>query len=183
MKIIGISGYARSGKDTLGGFLVEDHGYEQVSFAAALKAVLYATNPICQMQEGMGAWHPVAEIVDAHGWDRAKEMSPGEYGIRGLLQRLGTEAGRRILGEDIWVDTIMSTLNLGKKYVFTDMRFPNEYDAVKQAGGNVVRIERPGIEAINPHISETALDGFAFETYVTNGGTLDDLREIARRLA
>lgn len=186
MKIIGIAGYARSGKDTLGRFLVDDHGFEQRSFAAALKEVLYQTNPLVESnfeESPYLGFCTVQHLVDAVGWDRAKELSPGKFGVRGLLQRLGTEGGRNVLGQNIWVDTVMSTLNdpYGK-YVFTDMRFPNEYEAIKKVGGVCLRIERPGTAPVNPHISETALDSYPFEVWVTNGGTIDDLREIARGL-
>lgn len=185
-KIIGIAGYARSGKDTLGGILVEEHGFEQRSFAAALKDVLYATNPMVytdKMRITTGdEFISVQALVDLVGWDKAKEISPGPFGVRGLLQRLGTEGGREVLGQNVWVDAAMSTLEPGGSYVFTDMRFPNEYEAVRGAGGLCARIYRLNAAPVNPHISETALDTYAFPYIVRNDGTIDDLREIARTL-
>ena len=190
MKIIGIAGYARSGKDTLGSFLVEDHGYEQRSFAAALKEVLYQTNPLAQVpydarlaKSNPDRFVPVQYLVDCFGWDRAKELSPGKFGVRGLLQRLGTEGGREVLGQNIWVDTVMSTLEPGGRYVFTDMRFPNEHGAIQNRCGLCVRVNRPGTEPVNPHISETALDNAFYDGYVLNDGTLEDLRSYAAVLA
>lgn len=189
MKIVGIAGYARSGKDTLGSFLVNEHGYERRSFAAALKDVLYATNPLAEVGPETGgnqkAMRPVVFLVDEYGWDEAKNMSPGFYGVRGLLQRLGTEGGRNVLGQNIWVDTVMSTLTdpTDGKYVFTDMRFPNEFLAIVHKGGLALRVVRDEAAPVNPHISETALDGYEFDGVVDNNGTLDDLRKIARRIA
>lgn len=188
MRIIGIAGYARSGKDTLGSLLVNLHGYERRSFAAALKDVLYATNPLAEIGEEQGGGSKnttsVRHLVDFYGWDEAKELSPGFYGVRGLLQRLGTEGGREVLGQNVWVDAAMSTLtDPDGKYVFTDMRFPNEYHAIDEAGGLVVRISRQSAALVNPHVSETALDGVSFDRLIHNDGTIDDLREIARSIA
>ena len=65
----------------------------------------------------------------------------------------------------------------------TDVRFRNEADAIRARGGVVVRINRPGIEAPNDHISEHDLDGYAFDYFVDNDGTIEDLAEAAIVLA
>lgn len=182
--IIGISGYARAGKDTLGLFLCEA-GFERRSFADALRDVLYAMNPMVEAQvfDAEPQLWSVRALVDKYGWEDAKATDFGsDFTVRKYLQRLGTEAGRKVLGENIWVDTAMSTLEVGGKYVFTDVRFINEADAIRNLGGKVIRIERPGTDAINAHPSETALDGYDFDQVIVNDGTINDLRMIARSL-
>jgi len=177
--IIGLSGYANSGKNFIGDILMEQNGFEQISFAAKLKECLYALNPIAYTHT-LGAVR-VQELVNEQGWDDAKESYPE---IRELLQRLGTEVGRDLLGENIWVDAAFKgfddhyVIHPGfdapprPDYVVTDLRFPNEYQGIQTRGGVCVRITRPGYEPTNPHISETALDGHEFDFHLDNSGDL-----------
>lgn len=170
--IIGLSGYAQSGKDTAGAALVEHLGFERVGFADALKNVLYNLNPTVEVLDGIirVADHPwclpVQAVVDGYGWEWAKANSS----VRELLQRLGTEAGRHVLGDDVWVRTAMAKVKPGGRYVFTDVRFPNEAQAIKDLGGEVWRIDRRGSNPVNAHASETELDGWAFDRRIHNQG-------------
>lgn len=171
--IIGVSGYARAGKDSAAAALLAlswHHG----SFAAKLKAFLYAVNP--QIVQN-GITYRLANLVDAYGWERCKDDYPE---VRALLQRTGTDAGRRVLWEDVWVDAAMRDLPGGRPAVFTDCRFPNEAEAIRRAGGLVIRVNRPGVgPAVDEHgvahESETALDDYRFDAVIDNDSTLKDL--------
>jgi hypothetical protein len=57
-------------------------------------------------------------------------------------------------------------------WIITDTRFPNEAQAIKDAGGIVIRVDRPGVSAINAHPSETALDNWDFDYKIWNGSDL-----------
>lgn len=177
--VVGLMGYAQAGKDTVGAFLVEHHGFVRVSFADALRDMLYALNPIAYAGS-MGDWETVQEIVDSIGWDRAKVSYPE---IRALLQRLGTEAGREILGQSIWVDTAIREVQPGGRYVFTDVRFPNEAATIRAMGGKLWRVKRPGTAPVNAHPSETALDDLEADTTISNNGPLPQLRSLIFSLA
>ena len=175
--IIGLSGYARAGKDTFGAFLVENHGFERISFADGIRSVAYACNP---MISGVSVNRKAKVIklrtlVDTIGWERAKEWS----GVRQFLQHLGTEGGREILGENVWVDAALRRARPGGKYVVTDVRYPNEADAIKALGGRVLRIERPGYGPANGHVSETAMDEHDFDGLIRNDGSVHDLQRVA----
>lgn len=165
---IGIAGYARSGKDTLARF-VAAHGYEQRSFAAPMKAMLYALNPVAALGH-----QRLAGLVDGLGWEGAKQIEE----VRALLQRLGTDAGRRHLGDAVWVEALLRTPSAGR-IVVSDVRFPNEADALRARGGIVVRVTRPGVEAVNDHPSEHALDDYGFDLVVANEGSVEDLKRAA----
>lgn len=167
-EIVGVSGYARAGKDTLAHVLCESHGFRRVAWADSLRAVLYATDP-CITSAHMS----LRELVDGFGWEYAKTEYPE---VRGLLQRLGTEGGRTHIADDVWVRTVLDSLTDGDKVVIPDTRFPNEFAAIKAQGGQVWRIERADITAVNAHVSETALDGAAFDRVFANDGTIADLR-------
>ena len=120
---------------------------------------------------------------------------------RTLLQLLGTECGRNIIHPNCWVNTLFSNIdkeldanpNYNKKgFIITDVRFPNEADAVKKHKGINIRIERndyifdengkriiPTKEYINTnnkqHESETALDNAEFDYVINNNGTINNL--------
>lgn len=174
--LIGLSGYARSGKDSVANILVKNYGYERRAFADKLRDVLYKLNPIVSPSD-----RRLQDVIDELGWEGSKKSEYNDE-IRTLLQRLGTEAGRQTLWDSIWVDAAMHDVGPKDKIAFADVRFPNEADAVRDAGGIVVRVERPGIEAANTHASETSLDNYYFDHYLPNDGTLRDLEDRVEEL-
>lgn len=190
MEIIGLSGYARSGKDEVAKFLIEAHGFKRVAFADKLREVLYALNPIVvadYKHHGMvpdGYDGPVyrrfAEVIEQYGWDGYKE-SPFSDELRQLMQRMGTEAGRQTLWDSIWVDAALTGHDEDARLVVTDCRFPNEAQAIKDRGGKVWRVSRPGVGPANAHASETSLDDWSFDGRIENDGTLMDLRSSVNR--
>jgi hypothetical protein len=150
--IVGLSGWAQAGKDSTGNLMVAHHGFERIAFADALRSMLYTLNPLT----GAGR---VRDVVDGWGWEYAKSLPE----VRALLQRLGTEAGRDVIGENVWVDAAMAKIEPGGRYVITDVRFPNEAEAIRQRGGEVWRIVRDAWQPANGHPSERALDGYDFD--------------------
>jgi hypothetical protein len=188
--IIGLAGYAQSGKDTMGRILVEEHGFTRIAFADTLRDMLYAMNPLVEWENKngeYGVWF-VQDIVDTFGWEFAKKSvaERSTSGVRHLLQRLGTEAGRDILGQNIWVDTAMKKAAEVKngRVVFTDVRFPNEADAITEAGGTLWRMQRAGQSAVNTHVSERALDDYEWpmKTWSFSSPETPDHAELVRFL-
>lgn len=174
--VLGLSGWARSGKDTIADNLVENHGYIKVSFAAPMKEAMYRLNPRITVNEMTNTALRVA--VDVYGWEGLKERSPD---IRGLLQRFGTEVGREMFGEDFWVDYALSNIPDGSKAVISDVRYPNEANAIRALGGKVYRVERNGVLPANEHPSETALDGYEFDGKIDNNSTIERLHKVVEQ--
>lgn len=178
-KIIAISGYAGSGKDEAAKALVEERGYQRIAFADVLRDVSYALDPYVRIEGRSYVDYFKAEfvrlqrVVDEFGWDYAKNNFQD---VRRTLQRLGTEAGRDILGTNIWVDTAFGRTDEGTNIVVTDCRFENEAAATVSLGGIVVRIERHGVGPRNDHPSEHGLKNWPFDAYVINNGTIEELR-------
>ena len=168
--IIGLSGYARSGKDEVAKILVEDYGYKRVAFADKIRDLLLETNP--QVKDGFR----VESVVGAYGWDQAKVLFPE---IRNLLQRLGVGA-RKTFGDGFWVWQVIQDLEPNIKYVITDVRFKNEGDFVKESNGKIWKVVRAGVEPVNSHISERDMDGYKVDMILKNEGTLEDLRTLVR---
>jgi len=177
MTLIGISGRKRSGKDTFAARLTGVHGYTRVAFADPLRAMALALDPLVRTTSG----HTVrlAELAAFEGWERAKNHAE----VRRTLQRLGTEAGRAVLGDTIWIDTAMQHVDqVNGPVVITDVRYPNEADAIRAAGGIVLRIDRPGLTSSDVHPSETAMDDYPhFTARIVNDRSIAALQRTADR--
>ncbi len=120
--------------------------------------------------------------------------------VRELLQKIGTDALRDNLHQDVWVNALMvdyiekssecgtskkgTVVNCSKypNWIITDTRFLNEAQAIKKAGGIIIRIERPGVKPINPHPSETGLDSWKFDYVINNDGSLTDLTKKIKKV-
>jgi hypothetical protein len=168
--IIGLSGYSQSGKDTVADILVLQHGYKRVAFADKIRECLYTLNPIVNAVSNEFIY--LRRLVDNVGWDEAKK----NLEVRRLLQTLGAEVGRELIDPNLWVEMTMSKLNPHtENIVITDVRFPNEYEAIKWAYGEIWRIERPGYKPVNNHYSEIALDEYKFDRIIENSSGIPKL--------
>ena len=165
--IIGVSGYAQTGKSTTAEILVRDFGYVESSFAAPLKEALLRLDPY------INHTFRLREYVEAYGWEHAKKIPE----TRALLQRFGTEVGREMWGQNFWVDLGVRGLKTEDRVVFSDVRFISEASSIKALGGKIIRVNRKGYEPVNMHKSETELDGWHFDCVLSNNGTLEDLAE------
>jgi hypothetical protein len=174
-KLIGLAGYAGAGKDAAAAALVAD-GWTRVAFADRLKLVAYDTNPLVIFS---GQPQRLQAVVDTYGWDAAKQ----EPDVRALLQNLGTNAVRRHLGADVWINAVLQDIPPGANVVITDVRFPNEIEWVKRYGGVAVRVARPGVGPINQHLSEAAWDDQVFDAVITNDSNIAALRGKIRGFA
>lgn len=162
-------------------------GFQRVAFADVLRDIAYAIDPYVAKTDYEEAlpdalplqyyYSRLSNVIDVYGWDYAKNKYAD---VRRLLQRLGTEGGRNILGENIWVDTAFARAQ-GDKIVVTDVRFPNEAEGIRTRGGRVVRVERPGTGPRNQHPSETSLVDYEFDATILNDGTIEDLHARVRK--
>lgn len=90
----------------------------------------------------------------------------GPMSARDVMQYVGTNWFRRAM-PDVWVAaTIRSIIQEGSAFaLICDLRFPNEVDGVKAAGGKIVRLTRDPSNGQDHHSSETALDGYDMANY------------------
>ncbi|QOV06189.1 deoxynucleoside monophosphate kinase [Streptomyces phage Salutena] len=173
--IIGLSGYARSGKDTAAEALVQ-YGWTRAAYADKLREFLLALDPLIPGHWGAGNLR-LRRLIEQTGWDYAKTTYPE---VRALLQRAGTEAGRKVLGSNVWVDALFREHADVPALVVTDVRFPNEAQAIADRGGVMIRVTRRGVgpardRAGRVHESETALDSWPFDHWLDNNGSVHDL--------
>jgi hypothetical protein len=178
--IIGLSGYARAGKDTTADILVKEYGFAKVAFADKLREALYALNPVIRYDKndfGSYKYWRLQEVINECGWDGYKETRFNDE-IRGLLQRMGTEVGRETIGQNTWVNAVLNEYKkdgIKRDYVIPDCRFWNEATAIVDEGGEIWRVHRPGVGPANSHNSETELDDYNFHVYLHNDSTVDYL--------
>jgi hypothetical protein len=168
--IIGLSGYAQVGKDTVANYLVENYGFTKVSFADPIREALYKLDPNIRVAEMVGV--SLSNAVDNLGWEEVKRLSSD---ARELLQRLGTEVGREMFGNDFWVNQGLLRAKEHGNVVFADTRYKNEADAITANAGQVWRITKPGQGPVNGHTSEIDLDDYRFDWHIPNYTGFNDL--------
>ena len=153
--LIGLSGLKGSGKDTVGAYLVKEHGFERRSFADKLKesaAALFGVE-VWQLEEWKN--DPDAFI------DIYSQGSPvTTLIVREFLQRYGSEAHTDIFGEDFWADQVLPVggFYAGRAIVVTDVRRRSEIDRVLTLGGHIVYIEGPALDQKDPHRTEVEME-------------------------
>jgi hypothetical protein len=180
--IVGVGGNLRSGKDAFADFLVKNHGYTKVFMSEPLANALYVLNPL--IGEDIRYRDRFDGLMENYGdWELAYTQIKQIREVRSLLQRLGTDVGRNMLGEDIWVNIAKTKLldlaRAGKPAVITGIRFPNEFEMIENIDGYSVWVDRPDQEkpsdAIQQHASETSVSPEDFRTILLNNGTLEEL--------
>lgn len=211
-KVIGISGFIGSGKDTVADYLVNYHGFRRESFANTLKdaiACVFGWDRI--MLEGRTAasraWR---EQVDPW-WSRRLNMP--NLTPRWILQYWGTDVCRHGFHDDIWIASLENRLrSTTDNVVISDVRFPNEVAAIKGVEGKMILVERGdppewlacALQTIHTpvddqwiisdqqrdmpsrypdvHPSEWAWLGTKFDRVVDNNGTVDELYKQIKNL-
>lgn len=139
MRLIGIAGPARAGKDTLASYLLDNlsDDWSRSSFADPIKRML--------------------EVIGVDCSDEAKSVIDERfcYTPRHMMQILGTEWGREMVHGNIWVEAF-ARLNAGKCVIVPDVRFENEAELVREHGVLIHLVGRGGIEG--NHVSENAIE-------------------------
>jgi hypothetical protein len=201
--IIGVCGFIGSGKDTIADYLVNFHEFRRESFASTLKdAVAAVFGWDRTMLEGRTKeareWR---EQVDP--WWAARLDMP-TLTPRWVLQYWGTEVCRKAFHDDIWIASLENKLRNSKdNVVISDCRFPNEISSIKNAGGQIIWVQRGllpewyelavdanrgsnvalnELKRLKIHASETAWVGTEFDAIIDNNSTIDELYQQARTL-
>jgi hypothetical protein len=160
--IIGICGFISSGKDTAANYFVAQHGFKRDSFAGALKdAVAQVFGWDRELLEGLTTearmWR---EQVDLW-W--ATRLNMPALTPRWVLQYWGTEVCRYGFHDDIWIAALENRLRQRNRHsVISDVRFPNEIQAIRNIGGKIVWIKRGALpEWYNCALTENTTPDFS----------------------
>ncbi len=166
MKIYGIIGKARSGKDTVAKHLWAKHAVTRIAFADPLK---------------LAAQHMFG-LTGPQTWDDSlKEVVIPHWGMtpRRMFQLLGTEASKPIFGNDIWTKRWQVTYEILKDtddVVIPDVRFDVEVDMIRSLGGYIIEVQRGhGLDGdAGAHASESGISSMP-DYRLDNNGTLEEL--------
>lgn len=167
MKLIGITGKARSGKDAIAKYLWQQHAFTRIAFADPLKLAA---------QQMFGLSH-------AQTWDDClKEVVIPHWGMtpRKIFQLMGTEASKPVFGEDIWVKRWLISYALLKdtdNIVIPDVRFDVEVEVIRELGGVILEVQRDAAGLTGEsgaHKSEAGISTQP-DIIVFNNGTFDEL--------
>lgn len=168
--LIGLAGAAGAGKGSVANFLVAA-GFGEIAFADPIYAAVSAMTGIS-----------VAKLQDR----AIKEQPIPGFGKspRELLQLLGTEFGRNLIGKSIWIDIAMQKADgyasAGVSAVITDVRFDNEAEAIRARGGVIWQVVRDAPSCLAGqaarHESESGVSRHHIGRTIVNSGTLNDLR-------
>ena len=189
--IIGISGKAQSGKDTVCKMIVYTIWYYNYSQRLQTFSLEHYNN----------TYEKFGEVIDFTCWyktsfanklkqclsnilnvsiskfeDNEFKKSEVEWlgiTVRELLQKFGT-AIRNEVSDDFWVKACLNNLEKDDDYLITDVRFKSEAKGIKDLEGIIVRVNREGAGAGN-HISEIDLDDYSFDYVINNDGDMEDL--------
>lgn len=200
--IIGITGFIGSGKDTAANYLTTHHKFKKESFASSLKdAVSNVFGWDREMLEG--ATKSSREWRDQVDPWWAERLNMPKLTPRWVLQQWGTDVLRVGFHDDMWIASLENKLRTAKDdIVITDCRFPNEFKAIKEAGGFSVRINRgpkpewydaakaynrgpngnelwavskKKLDDLKVHASEYSSVGINYDFEIYNDGSIDEL--------
>ncbi len=174
MRVIAFTGVPGSGKDECASILAK-HGWKRIAFADPLRKGAYDMNPIIgarySIKEGGIVLERLQDLVDRVGWTEAKKHPE----VRNFLQKLGTEGGRDVHGDDCWVKLADKKAVGDDDICVTDPRFDDEFDWIGVKDGKVIWVRRPGYGKINEHRSEQADYEKRSHAVLDNDGTIEDL--------
>lgn len=140
-RVIGVNGFAGSGKDTVAQYFIQNHGYRRISMADAVKDVLTVVfGWDRQMLQG--------DTPESRKWREQpdpywSEVMGEDFTPRLAMQRTGTELFRNTMHTDIWCHVVRrQILSNNDKWIIPDLRFSNEIDIVQDLDGDMIEVQR-----------------------------------------
>lgn len=200
MRVIAVSGYKRSGKDTIANYLVKNYGFKKVAFADPLKDLVarkfdidraslddhrkeepllqYPVDPKDKFSQ-MIADFMLMEFKDENGHQYGRDYQDKTlYWTPRALAILEGSVNRAV-NSSYWVKQAIREIQKGDSfdYVISDLRYCSEVSQLEEAFGlnlTTVRIDRfDSSPSVDP--SERDLDGYEFDLTVSNRGSVKDL--------
>jgi len=148
-RIIAFAGPAGVGKSTAARYLTTEPRLGNVtvlSFATPMKKMVSTILPL-----GMGAFTQENKNDPAHG---LCGKSP-----RYLLEAIGTEWGKELIGQEIWLEIVANQIHTGgaDTYVIDDLRTDQEARYIHELGGMVIELSRAGVDYDRTHVTSSPI--------------------------
>lgn len=175
--LIGITGLAGSGKDTVADYLAEKYGMRRLAFADPLREMVSDIDPIVGVLGGEVVRY--TDVVERLGYRMTKDTFPE---VRRFFDALATGTIRNKVDKDFFVEETMRRVRVGGSAVISDVRFANEKRAIKSFDGGsgirrgtIIRVIRPGLESLGYESEQ--IDDYLVDHTVINDGTIEELYE------
>jgi hypothetical protein len=172
--IIGICGLKSSGKSTLARLLCDRKGFVRLPFAAPSRDMLHAL----LLYQG-ASYVTIDRILNGDLKEEPSEYFNGRT-YRHVIQTLGTEWGRDLIDDNLWVSAWSRKVDHYFHVVVDDLRFLTEAIAIQERKGIVIRIERDGTDVGDQHRSETEMRSIRHNYTIDNNRSKEDLWEQMR---
>lgn len=181
-----LTGRAGSGKSTVASRLVATYGFREVALAGPLKEFVF--NLCNEFFKFVTLDHFHDPHLKNEPLDDALTFAGGPSTPRRILQLVGTEVFRELVGEHVWVMVAVERVLRMSRVVISDVRFENEAKDLRHMlacrGYHVklIRIVRPSLlrSGVHEHASERDIDSLDVDAEVINDGTVEDLVECVR---
>lgn len=168
---IGLGHYRRVGKDSFANFLLQACRERDPGFSIGKRSFAYKLKQVCHELYGWaGLREP--EFYETLDGEKYREVVLPEIGKspRQIWIDMGTKAIRRHVYEPTWLDYLLKGQHDLDVMVIPDVRFPNEAEAIRESGGVLIKIVRPGYGP-GPDVADQALLGYDGWDYVIGGDT------------
>lgn len=167
--IIGLAGLAGSGKTRMAQALEERFHFVRLPFAGPIKDMARAFGLLSSEVSGILKEEPCIALCG---------KTPRQF-----MQWLGTEFGRELIGEDVWINAwrrrlerhLAEALEDGAplRIVCDDVRFANEAAALRGLGGVILRLDRRGAGSASGAAHPSEGQAFMVDRIIANDGTVD----------
>jgi len=168
--LVGITGRAGAGKSLVADRLVSLADYDVVSFATPIKQLASAL-----LVDNFGFSQADVDFCMGH---KATKIPALGVSMRHLLQTLGTDWGRHMIRPDLWLniaeDKIAGQLE-STSVVVDDIRFEAEAAMIRNFGGLVIHLVRPGGHFTDKHASESGIAVQPGDVVIVNDGSILEL--------
>lgn len=179
MKVIGLGHYSRTGKDSFANYLLAALACPKIkaakkSFAWKLKQVCYELYAWAGMREP-----EFYETPEGATYRDIVLQAMGKTPVQ-IWVDFGTPAVREQVYDRTWIDYLLKTDHGVEVLVVPDVRFPNEVEAIRELGGTLIKVVRPGYGP-RKTVADRALLGFTGWDYVIgSSGEMSELNYWAR---
>lgn len=180
-RLVGITGYAQSGKSTVASVVKGYMGGDIISMADPLRAMMLEINPMLhvdqrKLPEAEDVSHDYLTLYNRFGYEACKMYTD----LRMYMVALGKGA-REHIGPDVWITAAEERMSHAVgNVIIPDIRYANEAALIQRQGGLLIHVVRHGIDAaneeesVNQELVGLCSRGHSYEV-VHNGGDLWDL--------
>lgn len=184
MKVIGLGHYSRTGKDSFANYLIEALHERDPQLRVGKKPFAEKLKDICHQ---------------LYKWDGLREMefydTPEGAPLRDvplpvigktpvqIWVDMGTPAVREKVYINTWIDYVLKTDHGLDVLIIPDVRFYNEIEAVRSAGGTLIKIVRPGYGPRKTHPDRAVFGYTGWDNVIGEEGSMKSLQVWADRYA